>query len=142
MSDIIQFGNQELMPQKANNVITFPSRNKQSGNPKSIEEVNANMELVKQVHIQETIETIAPKLFEQISVAGYALDEEGEDELEIKIGAFIVEAIRSLLSKHYNIHHPFQDIAENIFIYNEEEALTINKDFTILLKNRPGSENS
>ena len=120
----------------ANNVITFPAKNKQFLNPKSIEEINANMELVKQVHIQETIETIAPKLFEQIAVAGFALEEGGDDELEIKIGAFIVESMRCLLSKHYGIHHPVHEIAENIFSYDKNETLTLNRNFSILIKDK------
>jgi hypothetical protein len=117
-------------------VITFPAKNKQFLNPKSIEEINANMELVKQVHIQETIETIAPKLFEQIAVAGFALEEGGDDELEIKIGAFIVESMRCLLSKHYGIHHPVHEIAENIFSYDKNETLTLNRNFSILIKDK------
>lgn len=131
------------MHQNANNVITFPSRNnKQSINPKTIEEISANMEMIRQVHIQETIETIAPKLFEQISIAGFALDEDGEDELEIKIGAFIVESMRCLLLKHYGMDHPFHTIAENIFVYDSEDTLTINKKFSILIRDKLESENN
>lgn len=142
MSDIIDFRKKELQ-NTANNVIVFPSKNnKQSANPKSLEEISANMEMIRQIHIQETIETVAPKLFEQIAVAGFALDEDGEDELEIKIGAFIVESIRSLLLRHYKISHPFQDIAENIFVYDEDEALTLNKNFSILIKDKLESDNS
>jgi hypothetical protein len=131
------------MQQNANNIITFPSKNnKQSLNPKTIEEISANMEMIKHVHIQETIETIAPILFEQISTAGFALDEEGKDELEIKIGAFIVESIRCLLLKHYDMEHPFHAIAENIFVYDNEETLTINKKFSILIRDKIESEKS
>ena len=123
----------------SNNVIMFPQRNFGSEGkvapPQSIEEIHNNMDYIKHVHIQETIATIAPKLFEQLTMAGYDLTDEGEDD--IKGGAFLVESIRSLLCKYYGIFHPFQEIAEMVFLaIDEEGTLTIAERIEVDLKNR------
>ena len=104
----------------ANNIILFPQRGPDRPlTPQSIDEVNDNMEVVKQVHIQESLETIVPMLFDKLSLVGF----QPEDEFEyIKDGALIVESIRSFLSKIYNIDHPLQMIAENLFVQIDDEG--------------------
>lgn len=104
--------------------------------PRSIEEIQTNMDYIKHVHIQETIAVIAPKLFEQFTLAGYDLTDEGMED-DIKTGAFLVEAIRSMLCKYYGIFHPFQEIAEQVFLETDEEGTLIISDYIeVDLKNR------
>lgn len=95
----------------ANNIIQFPIRNSRA--PITIEQVDENLELVRQIHIQETLELVIPKLFESFSVAGFSADEESNEFL--KHGAMVVEAARSFLCKVSGIEHPIQLIAENMF---------------------------
>jgi len=97
----------------ANNVILFPSKNARL--PQTIEEVADSMDLVRQVHIQETLELIVPKLFDGISTAGFNPDSEEEEFALLKHGAMVVEATRSFLCKLSGIDHPLQIIAENLF---------------------------
>ena len=112
----------------ANNVVVFPkkkkiSQDKQDTNhPQSFEEIEENMDLIRQVHVQETIETVIPLLFDQLSIAGFQpADEDGD----LKEGAFVIEAVRSLLLKSYNIEHPFQIIAEGVFSEDKEGMISI-----------------
>lgn len=102
----------------ANNVIQFPLKNSRA--PITIEQVDENLDLVRQIHIQETLELVVPKLFESFSVAGFGPDD--EDQEFLKHGAMVVEAARSFLCKVSGIHHPLQLIAENMFEQVDSEG--------------------
>ena len=103
----------------ANNVIMFPGKNLRG--PQTIEEVADSMDMVRQVHIQEALEVVMPRLFESFSIAGFQPDE--EDEIQyMKHGAMIVEAARSFLCKVSGLPHPLQLIAENLFEQVDEEG--------------------
>lgn len=91
------------------------------------------MEMIRQHHIHETLTTVAPKIFEILEIAGFDLMNE-EMEKDIKNGAFMVEALRSLLCKYYNMNHPFQDIAENVFVEDGEGGYTIADTLVLELK--------
>lgn len=96
----------------ANNVIKFPLHNSRA--PITIEQVDENLDLIRQIHIQETLELVVPKMFESFSVAGFMTDDEEAPEF-LKHGAMVVEAARSFLCKVSGIDHPLQLIAENMF---------------------------
>ena len=117
----------------SNNVVSFPKRN---ANPDiSLEDIQHNMDMMKHYHVQETIQTLVPIIFNQLDVAGFGLIEEDVD-LDIKDGALIVEALRSLMLKHYDIHHPFQQVAEAIFEPHptEDGAFKVVKKLDLELK--------
>jgi hypothetical protein len=57
-----------------------------------------------------------------------------EMEKDIKNGAFMVEALRSLLCKYYSMNHPFQEIAENVFVEDGEGGYTIADTLVLELK--------
>lgn len=103
----------------ANNIIMFPSKNLRL--PQTIEEVADTLDLVRQVHIQETLELIVPMLFDNISHSGFNPDDEDENAL-LKHGAMVVEAVRSFLCKVSGIEHPLQIIAENLFEQVDSEG--------------------
>lgn len=115
----------------ANNVIMFPVKN--SRGPQTLEEVVDSLDMVRQVHIQETLELVVPKLFENFSMAGFSPDD--EDSLEfIKDGALVVEAARSFLCKISGISHPLQLIAENMFEQTDEEgSLEVSEKIKIVI---------
>jgi len=100
----------------SNNVIAFPKANvKISKDNRTVENIQQNVEMMKHYHIQETILNLAPIIFNQLDIAGFGLDDEDEEDNDVKDGAFIIEALRSYMCKYYDIHHPFQKIAESIF---------------------------
>ncbi len=103
----------------SNNVLIFPKKSTNAKDIKKLEEVQYNLEMMRHYHIQETILNLAPIIFNQLDIAGFGLDEEVHDD--VKDGAFIVEALRSMMCKYYGIYHPFQDVAEKIFSEEEEE---------------------
>ena len=104
----------------SNNVVPFPKPYSGPAVP-SLEEVLQNTDMMKQFHIQETITSILPMIFTQLDIAGFEFDSEEEAASldSLKEGAFLVEALRALMCRHYGIYHPFQEIWDNVFIYDD-----------------------
>ncbi len=119
----------------SNNVVTFP-KGKQDTKGITLEDIQHNMDMMRHYHIQETIQNLVPMIFNQLDIAGFGLIEDDVDH-DIKDGALIVEALRSLMLKHYDMHHPFQQVAEAIFIPHpkEEGAYKIVNKLDLELKN-------
>jgi len=119
----------------SSNVIPFPKKNVHIKEQPLVEDITRNIEMMRQYHIQETIATLAPMIFNQLEVAGFEISD--EEETDIKDGAFIIESLRSLMCKYYDIYHPFQQIAENVFSPDKEEigALRIADSLNLELKN-------
>lgn len=118
------------MDKQSNNILVFPKQKIPSPFPQNIEQVDEEMDNVKQYHIQEAIEIVVPLFFENLAIAGFS---PSDDETDIKDGSFIVESIRSLMCKFYGINHPFQDIAENIFEQQEDGILKMRENIKMIL---------
>lgn len=103
-------------------IISFPVKNTRIP-PNDIESQHA-VDTMKSQHIQETLLAISPMLFERLHAAGFDFSDFKSDN-ELKYGSFLIEAMHALLCKYYNLYHPFQSVAEQIFIRTEEEDFTI-----------------
>lgn len=103
----------------SNNVVSFP-KGKSVSRDISLEDIQHNMDMMRHYHIQETIQNLVPLIFNQLDIAGFGLIEDDVDN-DIKDGALIVESLRSLMLKHYEMHHPFQQVANAIFISHPKE---------------------
>jgi hypothetical protein len=114
------------------NVIQFPGTNKQS----SFEEkIATDMSMVKFNHINETLQMLIPKLFNDISLAGFDVVPEEEDDNEnLKDSAMVVESVRSILCKYYGIKHPIQEIAQSFFIEKEDGTISVTKHLDLNLE--------
>ena len=104
-------------------IISFPVKNPRS-TPMSDDESLAAVETMKSQHIQETLLAISPMLFERLHAAGFDFSDFQSDN-ELKYGSFLIESLHSLLCKCYGLYHPFQTVAENIFVRDEEEDFTV-----------------
>jgi hypothetical protein len=103
----------------SNNVVSFP-KGKNASRDITLDDIQHNMDMMRHYHIQETIQNLVPMIFNQLDIAGFGLVEDDVD-LDVKDGALIVEALRSLMLKHYDMHHPFQQVADAIFIPHPKE---------------------
>jgi hypothetical protein len=115
------------MKKQTDNVIMFPNK---GNHPPVISKEKAAIDvtMVKMNHINDALETIIPMLFNNISIAGFdILPEEEDDDLNIKDNALVVESIRSILCKYYEINHPLQEVAEEFFTHKEDGILTVSK---------------
>lgn len=124
-----------IRDQMSDNIIEFPKDKilSRAKNPVNIDEIKESIDSVKHTHIQEAITLIAPMLFQQLSVAGFDLMDDDDAE-SLKDGAFLVEAIRSILFKYYGLKHPFQKISENVFEIEENGILSIKDTLDLVLK--------
>lgn len=118
------------------NVVQFP-RKKLSDDkfvPTSEEEIFDRIEGLKQHHIHETLATVIPMLFANLEAAGFDFMDETDENF--KDGAFIVESVRALLCKQHGLYHPFQEIAENVFLpdTDHEGMLKVVETLNINLK--------
>ena len=107
----------------SDNVIPFPRKSKTTLGvvtpPQSMEEVIETVDIVRQAHIQQTLEQVVPMMFDNFALAGF----QPADEMEfLKDGALIVEAARSFLNKIYGAQHPLQLIADNLFEQIDSEG--------------------
>jgi len=87
------------------------------GVPMTFEEVDNCVSSIRISHVDDATAVLVDMLFDDMTVAGYDFSEEGKFDKDI---AVVVEGIRSLLSKHYAIAHPFQQLAEKIIDRTEE----------------------
>ena len=107
----------------SDNVIPFPRKSRTTLGvvtpPQSMEEVVETVDIVRQAHIQQTLEQVVPMMFDNFALAGF----QPADEMEfLKDGALIVESARSFLNKIYGAHHPLQLIADNLFEQVDSEG--------------------
>lgn len=111
----------------SNNVVAFP---KPYSGPKEIvnaEDISRNLDMMKQFHIQETLTNIIPMVFNQLDISGFSMvDDDLDIDTTLKDGALIVESLRSFMCKYYEIYHPFQKLAENVFEADNEEPESLN----------------
>jgi hypothetical protein len=122
----------------ANNIIRFPRPFKVDPSilsaPQSIEEVEDSVEVIRHVHIQQTLEQIVPMLFDNLSLAGF---QPSDELLFLKDGALVVEAIRSFMSKLYGMDHPLQIVAENLFEQIDSDGnLEVSENVKIVITNK------
>lgn len=99
-------------------------------------EIHARITLMKTLHVQEVIEALMPIVFSQLSIGGFDLS----DETDIKDAAFITEAIRSVLCKHKGIEHPFQQLADKIFLDEDNGILSVVESININFKQQAEEE--
>ncbi len=96
MGDVVQFPNKD--PYK---IVV----------PQTPEEVDTNIENVHIYHISETIDSILPLIFNTLAASGFDL----ANNQDIKSGALLVESLRSFMCQFYNIQHPLQEVANELF---------------------------
>jgi len=116
-----------------NNVLSFPRKNIRVQTLEQVDEVMTNAQMR---HVEQAVEFVAPILFEYLCQAGFDFSN-STDELEkadIKQAAFILEAIRSVLSMKYGIEHPFQELANVAFTDLEDGGFKLADSVNITFK--------
>jgi hypothetical protein len=127
------------------NIIKFPNKKTPYvGEPRTIQDVDNMVDELKMHHVYETLQVLLPMLFTRLDAAGFDFGvDEGEEDPFIKDGAFAVEAIRAMLCKYHGLYHPFSDIAEHIFVPDDEDeygTLKIVEAITVKFKDTNAEE--
>jgi len=116
-----------------NNVVGFPKANMRMVPPNN--NVTASMALAdfQDAYINESLSMVIPILFEHLMLLGFSSDENGDDHR----GNFVVEALRSFMLQKYETVHPFQKLADNLFVQDECGApgdLVLRRDLNIFCR--------
>lgn len=128
------------MEKNKSNVIVFPRENLRQ-QPMTETDIANSVNMVKYNHVAETMSIIIPMLFNNIELAGFnIIPDEDEIDENIKDGSLLVESIRSLLCKYHGIKHPFQELAETVFLNQDDGTLLLNKKIEIELQQDESEE--
>lgn len=102
--------------------------------PKTLEEIEESIECIRATHIQHVIDEIAPKLMHYVMIAGFDIfdDEKDEEFTTSKDQALIIESLRSMLLRKYDMPHPLQILASRSFSFDEDDDMVL--DAQALLK--------
>ena len=90
--------------------------------PKTEKQAEDAVDEVKKFHIHETLLTISPMIFERLAICGFDFSDINTSEDDVVHGAFLMEAMNSLLHRYYGLYHPFQTVAEHIVVKKEDES--------------------
>lgn len=118
----------------SNNVITFPIQKRNNG-PQSLEEIYTNIDLLKRIHVEETLVVISSMLLEQLSIVGFDFADEGVADKET---IFVLEALQALLMKKYGIDHPFHQLADKLLSTNIDHSITMREDISDMISKMKG----
>jgi hypothetical protein len=108
-------------------VIEFPKKNmrqvgSEQGGP-SKDQIEESVETMKFVHVNETLMALIPMIFERLYAAGFDYPETSPEY--ITHIEFLIETLHSLMLRKYDISHPFQTMADNIFTLDSDGDLTL-----------------
>lgn len=120
----------------SNNIIQFPKNTStRMMPPQSVDEIEDNVDNLRFIHIQESLEAVIPIVFNSLAVLGFDPDTD-EDPTMVKDGCLIVESIRSFLCKNYKLGHPLQLIAKGFFNEDNEGDMVMVDNLTITMNQK------
>ena len=89
--------------------------------PTTVDEIKINMGMRNHVYIDQILDNILPIISNQMNSIGFDVAKNNN----LKDGGLFVEAFRSMLCKQYDISHPFQKLADEIFEVQNDGHLRI-----------------
>jgi len=122
------------MTNSNSNVIPFPKERIVSP-PQTMEDVAEHLDYFRMVHIQDSLETIIPILFNQINVIGFTDFPENDPVVE-RLGAMIIESIRAYLCYHHEVPHCFQDMATSMFACDSDGELQLDGTLQVIFRKK------
>lgn len=102
------------------NVVLFPGMRRDAP-PQSIEEITDRVTQNRKDHIEEVMYQIIPEMIYMFGSHGLDVN---SDEY-IKDVAMIMESIKSLASRQYQLEHSFHSMVDNIFDFSYNEDNTV-----------------
>lgn len=99
------------------NVVQFPKEKKGSP-PQTLEEVHDNMEIVRHVHVDETMSLLTNVIFDNLALSGFNFTP--EDESYVKDVALAFEALTSMLYKYHRMDYRLQGVADELFTLQDD----------------------
>jgi len=112
----------------SNNVIHFPRSPKRqlADNIPSIEEAFTNLQIMKEDEMEAVVEMICANYIDTLEMAGFDVTSEPNVMMEV---CFMMESVRSIISKYYGIEHSFQELANECFEIKDGKLLFLEPTF-------------
>lgn len=112
------------------NILIFPRErivhpeNTPAGQDKveqTVENIKLATRTLRNNNIGRVLEAIIPFIFSQLNAMGVRQD----DDRIVKAGAFLLEALKALLSYHFGAEHKFHKLIEKTIVADNEGKLQI-----------------
>lgn len=101
-------------------VLDFPRK----GPPRTEEELVQCGDAIKEVHVDYALAILVGTVIDQLVAGGFCVD----DDLLVKDMALVFTAMRSAMLKVHGVPHPFQRIAEEVFIDHGDGEVSVDVD--------------
>jgi hypothetical protein len=102
------------------NVVLFPGFKRESP-PQTVEEIVDKVTQTRKEHVEGVMADLIPEFIHLFG--SYGLDVSSDEY--IKDVAMIMESVKSMISRQYNLDHPFHKMVDNIFDFSYNEDNTV-----------------
>lgn len=100
----------------SNTVVAFPLDRVTSFEPVSLDDVRMAVDNVRLIHVESCLELIYEYVTDYLTGGGFDIT----DPANAKDMALVYTALKSVMLKSKGAHHPFQDICEIVFEYDND----------------------
>jgi hypothetical protein len=101
------------MTQRDTTIVKFPAMNTNKSLPLTKDDADLSLLTIKMYYIQKSLDDIMNIVINHLEIAGFAADQ--TNLFSVKECALIAESIRSYMFTAYNLNHPMQRIADEVF---------------------------
>lgn len=126
---------EEVRMTEPTNVIKFPKENKRKNavlddDVKTEQDIEDRVGAIREMHIEDVVDALADQHLHMLISGGFPIDTEDQ----ARDFAFFVEVLRSMLSRKYDMHHQFQEIADAYMSYDKErDEFDLRTDLTFTI---------
>jgi hypothetical protein len=114
------------------NVVRFPVE-RQNAPPQSIEEMQDSISIMRKEHVDNLMDMMIPSVLMLFETNGMDV----ETEAYMKDSALVIESIKALMYKYYNLEHPLNFIADTCFDIKMNADDSVSYNYDISLSNEP-----
>lgn len=109
------------------NVIVFPGFRREDAPPQNLDEIVDKVTQTRKEHVAGVMNDMIPDIINMFGAYGVDIN----DDKYVKDVALVMEGIKSLLHRQYNLEHPFHNMVDNIFEFRYNEDSTIEYTYTL-----------
>jgi hypothetical protein len=109
------------------NVILFPGVKLGEAPPQNLDEIHDKVIQTRKEHVAGVMNDMVPDIINMFGAYGVDIN----DDKYIKDVALVMESIKALLHRQYNLEHPFHNMSDTIFEFRYNEDNSIEYTYTL-----------
>lgn len=109
------------------NVILFPGFRREDAPPQNLDEIHDKVTQTRKEHVASVMNDMIPDIINMFGAYGVDIN----DDKYIKDVALVMESIKALLHRQYNLEHPFHNMSDSIFDFRYNEDNSIEYTYTL-----------